>query len=155
MSDALRLYRNAFDRLVLVDAAGDVHENVIPVRAFPITAPDAGFSLVDSEGKEIASFDSIDALCEEARALVRHTFAAREFMPVIVKIVGVSSFSTPSVWEVETDRGTTRFILSGEENIRRLAPPALLVADSHGIHYLIRDRGALDKRSKKFLDRFL
>ena len=45
--------------------------------------------------------------------------------------------------------------LYGEEDIRRLAPPALLIADTHGIHYLIRDRGALDAPSRKILDRFL
>ena len=43
----------------------------------------------------------------------------------------------------------------GEEDIRRLALPALLIADSHGIHYLIHDRYALDHHSRKILDRFL
>ncbi|MDR1275921.1 MAG: DUF1854 domain-containing protein [Candidatus Accumulibacter sp.] len=155
MTPGIQLDRNAFGRLVFTDATGETYENVVPVRAFPITAPDAGFSLVDLEGKELAWVDSIDALCNDARELVLQTFAAREFMPVIEKIVGVSSFLTPSVWKVETDRGKTQLILAGEENIRRLAPPALLVTDSHGIHYLIRDRGALDKQSKKYLDRFL
>ena len=37
----------------------------------------------------------------------------------------------------------------------RLAPPALLIADSNGINYLIHDRYALDKTSRKILDRFL
>ena len=76
-------------------------------------------------------------------------------MPVISCIISVSSFATPSTWRVATNRGETDLVLKGEEDIRRLTPPALLIADTHGIHYLIRDRGALDAQSRKFLDRFL
>ena len=46
-------------------------------------------------------------------------------------------------------------VLKGEEDIRRLKSPSLLIADSRGIHFLIRDRYALDAHSKKMLDRFL
>ena len=35
-----RLQRNPFGRLVLTDEAGDTHVGVVPVRAFPIGAPD-------------------------------------------------------------------------------------------------------------------
>jgi hypothetical protein len=30
-----------------------------------------------------------------------------------------------------------------------------MIADRHGVHYLIRDLAALDKHSRKLLDRFL
>ena len=63
--------------------------------------------------------------------------------------------ATPSTWTIVTDRGETKLILKGEEDIRRLAAPALLIADSNGIQYLIRDRQALDAHSRKILDRFL
>ncbi|MFX7140031.1 DUF1854 domain-containing protein, partial [Acinetobacter baumannii] len=66
-----------------------------------------------------------------------------------------STFATPSDWTVQTTRGTTTFTLKGEEDIRRLAAPALLIADSHGIQFLIRDQKAWDKHSRKILDRFL
>ena len=76
-------------------------------------------------------------------------------MPVIERIRSVSSFATPSSWEVDTDRGPTTMVLKSEEDIRRLVRPALLIADSRGINFLIRDRYALDAHSKKMLDRFL
>jgi hypothetical protein len=56
---------------------------------------------------------------------------------------------------VETDRGPTTFILKGEDDIRRLAASTLLIADSNGIHFLIRDLNTLDQSSRKLLDRFL
>ena len=46
-------------------------------------------------------------------------------------------------------------MLKGEEDIRRLSRTRLLIADTHGIQFLIRDIGTLDRHSRKLLDRFL
>ena len=45
MPATFSLARNARGLLVFVDAQGTVHEGAVPVRAFPITAPDEGLSL--------------------------------------------------------------------------------------------------------------
>jgi hypothetical protein len=76
-------------------------------------------------------------------------------MPEILSINSVSTFATPSTWHVLTDRGETQLALRGEEDIRRLSGHAFVVADRHGIHYLIRDITALNRASRKLLDRFL
>ncbi|MCA1323518.1 DUF1854 domain-containing protein [Herbaspirillum sp. alder98] len=152
---ALQLRRNNFGRLVLVDADGVTHENVIPVRAFPIGAPDHGISIVSSDGHELAWIDRLQQVTPEVRGLVEEELASREFMPEIVRIDSVSTYATPSEWTVQTSRGATTFTLRGEEDIRRLPQSALLVADSHGIQFLVRDLKALDKHSRKILDRFL
>jgi hypothetical protein len=91
----------------------------------------------------------------DIRALVTEELDGREFMPEIQAIKDVSSFATPCTWTVKTDRGDTEFVLKGEEDIRRLGAYSLLIADSHGIHFLIRDMFAIDKGSRKILDRFL
>ncbi len=150
-----QLERDAFGRLNLTDAAGTVHHNVSPVRAFPVQAPDEGLALVNSDGKEVAWIDRLDDLPPAVAALVREELAGREFMPEIGRIVDVTSFATPCTWTVETNRGRTEFVLRGEEDIRRIGPEALLVSDTHGIHFLIRDQYVLDKHSKKILDRFM
>ena len=149
------LSRNAFGRLVFTGANGEVRENVVPVRAFPITAPSRGISLVDTDGHELAWIEVLNDLPDEMRRDVETELANREFMPEIKRIEAVSSFATPSIWRVETDRGSTSFILKGEEYIRRLTPIALLITDSQNINFLIRDRTALDHHSRKILDRFL
>ncbi|CAG9174164.1 DUF1854 domain-containing protein [Cupriavidus respiraculi] len=150
-----RLTRNPFGRLLMTTADGVVHEGVVPVRAFPIAAPDDGIGLVSAEGRELAWIPRLSAVPAELRTIIEAELASREFMPVIRRIVGVSTFATPSTWEVETDRGPTSLVLRGEEDIRRLAGNTLLISDSHGIQYLIRDPQALDKASRKLLDRFL
>jgi len=149
------LSRNSFGRLVFSDAEGVAHEGAIPVRAFPIGAPDEGIALVSADGHELAWIERWTDISPDLRSIIEEELAAREFMPEITRIVGVSSFATPSVWEVETNRGNTSFTLKGEEDIRRLPNSALLIADSHGIQFLIRDTKALDKHGRKILDRFL
>ena len=150
-----QLRRNAFGKLELISSDDEIHEGVVPVRAFPISAPADGIALVDPYGHELAWIDELGELPEELRTLLESELAQREFMPVITRIVSVASFATPSTWQVETDRGAATLILKGEEDIRRLTPPALLIADSHGIHFLIPDRSALDQHSRRILDRFL
>ena len=150
-----QLSRNAFGRLVFTSQDVRAQEGVVPVRAFPITAPDQGIALIDPQGHELAWIDHLIDLPDELRVLVEAELSNREFMPEIESILDVSSFATPSTWQVETDRGETTFILKGEENIRRLTSSALLITESHGIHFLIRDRFALDHHSRKILDRFL
>lgn len=150
-----RLSRNAFGQLVFTGVNGEVREGVTPVRAFPITAPQQGISLIDLHGHELAWIEELSVLPDETRKLLEEDLTGRDFMPEIKRIREVSSFATPSTWHVETDRGKTSFILKGEEYIRRLTPTALLITDSQGIHFLIRDRVALDHHSRKILDRFL
>lgn len=150
-----RLSRNAFGRLVFTSPDGQAQEGVVPVRAFPIAAPDQGVALIDSQGHELAWIERLADLPDKLRTLIEAELSSREFMPEIKRILEVSSFATPCTWHVETDRGVTAFILKGEENIRRLIPLALLITESHGIHFLIRDRFALDHHSRKILDRFL
>jgi hypothetical protein len=150
-----KLSRNAFGRLVMTTADGILHEGVVPVRAFPIAAPDDGVGMISADGRELAWLPRLDALPAPVREMIEAELASREFMPEIRRIRSVSTYATPSTWEVETDRGVTSLVLRGEEDIRRLAGNTLLISDSHGIHYLVRNLLGLDKASRKLLDRFL
>jgi len=152
----LQLHRNAHGRLVLTLPDGTLHEGVVPVRAFPIAAPAEGLSLVGSDGHELVWLDRFDQLPAAVRTLVEEELAVREFVPTIEKIVAVSSFSTPSTWEVETDRGPARLVLKAEEDIRRLGGRTrLLIAAGEGVQFKVPDTTLLDRQSRRFLERFL
>lgn len=153
--DQLQLSRDSFGKLVLRTADGQQHAGVAPVRAFPIQAPDEGISLMTGDGKEVAWIPSLAALPTATRVLLEEELQGREFMPEIRAIRSVSSYATPSTWQVSTDRGDTSFVLRGEEDIRRISADTLLISDSHGIHFLLRDLHGLDRQSRKILDRFL
>ena len=153
---SLQLHRNAHGRLVLTLPDGTLHEGVVPVRAFPIAAPDEGLSLVGSDGHELVWLDRFDQLPAAVRTLVEEELAVREFVPTIEKIVAVSSFSTPSTWDVETDRGSARLVLKAEEDIRRLGGRTrLLIAAGEGVQFKVPDTALLDRQSRRFLERFL
>ncbi len=152
---AWRLHRDPFGRLVFTDEHGHPHPGVVPVRSFPLTAPGEGLSLVGADGRELAWIDRLASLPDGLRDLLEQALAEREFLPVIRRIRAVSSFSTPSTWEVETDRGETRFVLRSEDDIRRLEGPALLILSRDGVTFAVRDRLALDAHSRRLLSRFL
>ena len=154
MSDFL-MSRNQAGRLVLTLSNGETHEGVTPVRAFPVHAPEQFLALMSTEGKELVWVDEIASLPEDVRQLITQEIASREVMPTIESIQTVSTFSTPSTWEVTTDRGRTKFVLKGEEDIRRLSGGALIITDSHGLRFLLRDMNTIDKHSRRILDRFL
>ncbi|PRY99373.1 uncharacterized protein DUF1854 [Jezberella montanilacus] len=150
-----KLSRNLAGKLVLTTADGMVHEGVVPVRAFPVAAPDFFVAIMSLEGKEIAWIDDLQKLPEDTRQYIQDEIASRELIPEILSIVSVSTFSTPSDWEVTTDKGRTKFTLKGEEDIRRLSTRTLLITDSHGLRFYLKDMQTLDKNSRKILDRFL
>jgi hypothetical protein len=154
MNKTHQLERDALGNLIFIDAVGERHVGVYPVRAFPITAPNAGIGIMNQSGKEVCWFPDVALIPGVELTLIEEELAAREFMPVIERITQVSTFATPSIWDIETDRGPTRIRLKGEEDIRRIAGNTLLISDSNGLQFIIKDSTQLDKVSKKLLDRF-
>jgi hypothetical protein len=98
-------------------------EAVTPVRAHPISAPEEGVSLTGADGHERAWIALLADLPDAQQGLLRGALAARELHPQLLRLVAVSTFSTPSLWTVETDHGPLQFHLKSEEDIRRLGGP--------------------------------
>ena len=142
-------------RWFYVSAEGVRHDHVLAVRSFPVAAPDEGVAVVDIDCKELLWIPHLSEVSSNVRSNIHKAISQREFMPQILKLYGVSSFVTPSTWDIETDRGRTSLLLKGEEDIRRLSGTVLLVTDGHGVQFLIRDLAQMDRFSRKLLDRFL
>jgi len=128
---------------------------IVPVRAFPLSAAEDDISLLGPDGAEVGWVARLGALPPESRTLIRDELAARTHTPVIERILGISSRATPSQWQVETDGGLTTLTLKAEEDIRRLPDGALLIADAHGLSFLVPQVSRLDTASKRLLDHFL
>ena len=149
------LSRDSYGRLVLKAKNEEIHVGVVPVRAFPIAAPDEGIALINTEGHEVGWADRLADLPPAFGQLIEEELASREFVPEIERIFEVSSFACPSTWQVRTNRGPATLLLKGEEDIRRLSQTQMMISDTHGIQFLIREIGTLDRHSRKLLDRFL
>ena len=108
--------------------------------------------------RELCAQGSLSSFCDDGNDQPYRSYPAfvhlnfENFMCSYDSIVYL--FATPSIWDIETDRGPTRIRLKGEEDIRRIAGNTLLIADSNGMQFLIKDATQLDKVSKKLLDRF-
>ena len=144
-----------FGKLLVTMADGTQHVGAVVARAFPIATPDHCISILSIEGKELAWVENLNDLAPNERDIVAQALQGREFMPEILRLDGVNSFSTPSIWRVQTNRGPAQLVLKGEEDIRRLSASRLIVADAHGVQFLIRDLPSLDRHTRKLLDRFL
>lgn len=150
-----QITRDPFGKLIYTGADGVAHVGVVPVRAFPIAAPDEGLSIVGPDGHELAWIPRLSALPAPGRALLETELAVREFTPTITRLRAVSTFSVPSTWSVDTDRGPTDVVLKSEDDIRRLGNGRLLIGTSHGLNLAIPDMAALDRASRRLLERFL
>lgn len=149
------LVHDAWGRLVLIDADGRRHAGVEPVRAFPISDPRRWISLCDVHGRELVSVESLDALSPSVREILEDELAQREFVPIIQRIVRVSGETSPSDWDVLTDRGPTRFTLDAEDDVRRLGSHRVLITDAQRLRYQVPDTRELDHASRRILDRYL
>ena len=149
------LQRDAFGCWVLVLSDGTRHSPVTALRAYPVSAPHQGVALMDADGHELHWVPDLSALPADLQTTLREALDEREFLPQILRLDTVSSLVTPSTWSVQTDRGATQFMLKGEEDIRRLTGTVLLINDANGVQCMVRDLAAMDKHSRKLLDRFL
>lgn len=146
---------DARGRMVLLDETGQRYVGVEPIRAFPISDPGRWISICDPEGQELVQVESLDDLPASTRHILLEELSRREFLPVIQRIIRVTTETIPARWEVETDRGPTEFTLDGEENVRRLGHDRALIIDARGIRYLIADTRVLDAHSRRILERYL
>jgi len=146
---------NEWGQLVLTLDTGESWVGIEPVRCFPLSDPLHAIALLDSDGRELVNLPSLDVLNPVARPLLERELNDREFMPVLQRITTVSVANPPAEWTVETDRGPTKFVIESEDDIRRIGQSGAVIADSHGIRYLVPDLGRLDASSQRTIRRFL
>lgn len=149
------LSRNPFGRLVLHRQGSEHVDEVIPVRAFPLLYPEAGISLMNEVGQEIAWIEKTADLPEEMQQLITEELEQRELMPVIKQILSISNYNTPSQFKVITNKGETRFVLEDDSDIRRVNAQMILFTDGSGVNFLISNVSELDQRSRQLIEHFI
>ena len=89
------LKQDAFGVWVLELTDGSVHSPVVVVRAFPVSHPLTGFSVLNRQGHELVWVDDIQTIGEAQRHALLHAVGEREFMPEIERLERVSGFIAP------------------------------------------------------------
>lgn len=149
------LYRDERRRLVLIDAQGQRHVDVEPVRCFPVSFPDQWIAICDEQGHELACIQRLAQLDPQLRQTLEEELAGHEFVPVVQRVVQIREESDCCCWELETDRGPVSFQTNDENVVRRLADRRAMLLDKTGIRYLIPDTAALDRASRRLLEQYL
>src|SRR5262249_9784833 len=141
------LERDQWGQLVFIGADGKRLEKVGPTALFPISEPERWVLIRSADWDEMGCVGDSGKLPTDVWQLLKEELAQREFVPVIERIVRVSGNSEPCEWQVETDRGPTRFVLKSEEDVRRIGEQQILILDAHGTRYHIPDLSAVDAKS--------
>jgi hypothetical protein len=146
------LERDAWGELVFIAADGTRHSPMVPIPLFPISVPDQWVSLRGPDGEELACIEDPTALALDVQQLLTEELSRREFVPIIHRIVRVSGNSEPCEWQVETDRGSTRFVLKSEDDVRRIGDHQILIIDAHGTRYQIPDLKHVDTKTRRIIE---
>jgi hypothetical protein len=146
------LARDEWGQLVLASPGSGHPAVVTPLPLFPISDPGHWISLRGLDGAELACIEDPKSLSKESREQLQNELARREFVPVIARIIRVSGQMEPSEWTVETDRGTTSFVLESEEDVRRIGESQIMIVDAHGTRYQIPDVNAVDAKSRRIIE---
>lgn len=125
---------------------------VRPAWAAPLTFPNQYLALVDGKDKEIVMIKDLNELPKDIREIIDHELHRRYLTSKVLSIVSAKSEFGATYWTVETERGRKDFVtMSLQENAQWMGPTQLLLIDTDGNRFEIRDTEALDEASRRKL----
>ncbi len=137
-------------------------ERIVPIRAFPISAPETFISIREPDsqlkgrGAEIGIIESLDAFPAEVADMIRDELGRRYFTPAIKKIHSFHEKFGYCYWDVTTSAGRVEFIMNNPtSNIRTLEDGRVFMYDIDGNCFTIEDPTCLDKHSYKTIEIYL
>ena len=154
----VRLFRvhpgDALVRLTLDEDRSWVEVRI--ARALPFSDPDHYIGLRDGKDKDIGLIVSPAELNAEARAIVDEELARRYFTPRIERVLYVKEEMGAVSWEVETDRGTRKFVVRNlRDSTFPLGPNRLMMTDTDGNRYEFPDVTAVGSKAYQVLVKVL
>lgn len=137
---------------------GDYNGRVRLYRAFPMSAADSFISVrkPGEDSEEIGIIETLAGFSAEQLELIQKELDMMYFMPVIEQVYDVSEDFGSSFWHVRTDRGERKFTLRDISNNLIFAKNnELIIIDTDGNRYLIKNLAALGKKAARILDMWL
>jgi hypothetical protein len=148
----LRLRRDERGRLVARDARDRDFVGAQAIRLFPISDPGRWIAVCDAEGRELAVVEDLRSVPEVERDLIVADLETRRLLPIVQRIVAVSSKSTPSDWDLVTDRGPVRLRIRQEDDVRLLGSNRVLLVDGQGLRCLVPDLQQLPPAERRIVE---
>jgi hypothetical protein len=141
---------------LFVKRPGTDEEVVVTVRYLrPITAP-GEIVFLDEKNREVATLEGVDALTPDQRPLVERALRERYHLLTIERVEDIDVRFGTRYWRVHTDGGPRWFTLRElGKNVTWITDRHVLLRDTAGNRYQIRDLAALDARSRREVSRAL
>lgn len=151
-----RLWRDD-GRIMYSPADGGEPQSVRIVWARPLSGRGGPVSLMRAGKKrEIAYLPDLSQLDAASRAVAEEELAESMVLPVITAVYQVKPRFGSYYWDVETNMGRRKFLLSSpESNSSRPGPDVVVIRDVSGNCYEIASVSSMDKTSLREMDRVL
>ena len=122
-------------------------------RSFPISNHEHYVSIQDAKGNEVCLLENLDALDPTSKGVLEEQLQRRYFTPVIERIVSLKQEGGMWTWDVETNRGSTRFyVRSWRDSSYEVRPGQFRIQSVDGQRYEIESYEDLDDKSKQFIE---
>ena len=156
----VKLYKDEFNMLKLeVKGNGNGDKGkcsaVEAVMGFPLTYSDHFISFVEvkdgKKDKEVGMIEDLKKLDAQSRKVLKTELKRAYFMPRIKKINTMKETHGLMKFNVETNKGQREFETKYKEDIRRMPGGRVIIKDSDGNRYEIKDYQKLDDKSIHFI----
>lgn len=142
------------------DGSEETFERIVIIRAFPITNPDDFLSVREAgnggRGDEIGLIETIHLFDDETVSLLNEELDRRYFIPEITKIFSMKEKYGYHYTEAQTSAGRVKFVMNNpSNNIRTLEDGRVLITDTDGNCFCLRDPQKLDKQSYRLIEIYL
>jgi len=155
----VKIYKDEFNILKLElnnNGDGTKCSAIEVAMGFPLTNPDIFISLVElkdgKKEKEIGIIEDVKKLDSKSKKVLKAELKRAYFMPQITRINRMKENHGIMKFNVETDKGQREFETKYKEDIRKLKGGHIVIKDSDGNRYEIKDFRKLDQRSIGLLD---
>lgn len=151
-----RLWRED-GKLMFQDASGGEAQPARVVWTRPLSERGGPVSIMlAGKKRELAFLPSLDVLPKESRRIALEELSDGAILPIISVIHQVRPRFGSYYWDVETNMGRKKFLLSSpENNTYRPRPDVIVVKDVSGNCYEIASVSALNGASRREMDRVL
>lgn len=146
-------------RFTAPDGTVETFERVEIIRSFPITNPDDYLAVRNASAgrrEEIGLISSIHLFDADTVALLNAELDRRYFIPEIIKLYSMKEKYGYHYTEALTSAGRIKFVMNNpSNNIRTLEDGRILITDTDGNCFCLRDPKKLDKASYRIIEIYL
>jgi len=135
---------------------GKQYDRVFLTRALPLTDPERFVAVTGAADEEILFLDDLAVLDAASRAAVDEELRTRYFFPVITQIKSIKEKMGAYFFQIVAcgaDKMVT--VKDVSRNIRKLPDGSLIITDTEGNRFLLKDTKGVNKKSLRVLEPYL